>query len=152
MSLAFLPAAGGLTNIHLALLVPILAQIPSSRPAPSTTPAYLEFFELHAHILYPLLAVLVLVLLVAGILQAWRSQDLDGLAKAELKREIILEMRRQVGGVSAEALAKNLGLEPLKLVRLLEEMQKDGIVGCHTNTHRLTVWQVAGMGQTAPRR
>ncbi|MHB8877727.1 MAG: hypothetical protein ACYC8T_28890, partial [Myxococcaceae bacterium] len=80
------------------MLPPLLA-IPYSKPAGDTSPKYFEFLEHNAHIIYPLLAVLVLALLVAGILQAWRSQDLDGLAKAEFKREIILELRRQMGGV-----------------------------------------------------
>jgi len=121
------------------VFVPLLAQASYSKPPGATSPKYFEFLELNAHIIYPLLAVLVLALLIAGILQAWRTQDLDGLAKAELKREVILELRRVMGGATVE-------LEPFKLVKLLEEMQRDGIVACHTTSQRLTVWQLEGVG------
>jgi hypothetical protein len=126
------------------------AQAP--RPESAVSPKYFEFLEYNAHIIYPVLAILVLVLLIAGIFQAWRAQDLDGLQKAEFKREIILELRKQMGGMSAESIARSVGLEPFKLVKLLEEMQKDGIVGSHTNTHRLTVWQLRGIGPMANQR
>lgn len=149
------PVLSSLPSAALA----VLAQIPMpgdrppyAKPEGATSPKYFEFLELNAHIIYPVLAVLVLALLIAGILQAWRSQDLDGLAKAEFKREIILELRRELGGVSAEALSKRVGLESFKLVRLLEEMHKDGLVGCHTNTQRLTVWQIVGTGPAHHRK
>ncbi|MBX5484831.1 MAG: hypothetical protein IRZ16_23660 [Myxococcaceae bacterium] len=116
------------------------------KPASATDPGYIEFLERNTHIIYPALGVLVVVLLAVGILQAWRTQDLDGLAKAEYKREIILEIRRQVGGVTAEALSRAIGLETFKLLRLLEEMQRDGLLVSHTNTQRLTVWRVKGIG------
>lgn len=113
-------------------------------PPQASSPEYFELLESNAHIIYPLLGFLVVLLLVAGILHAWRTQDLDGLAKAELKREILLELRRQVSGVTAERLSKVVGLEPFKLVKVLEEMQNDGLLNSHTNTQRLTVWQVKG--------
>jgi hypothetical protein len=143
----FLPAPGAVTKIARAVYAPLLlAQASYQKPLGATSPKYFEFLELNAHIIYPLLAVLVLALLIAGILQAWRSQDLDGLAKAELKREVILELRRVMGGSTVETLSKAVGLEPFKLVKLLEEMQKDGIVGSHTTSQRLTVWQLVGVG------
>ena len=128
------------------MFVPLLAQASYSKPPGATSPKYFEFLELNAHIIYPLLAVLVLALLIAGILQAWRTQDLDGLAKAELKREVILELRRVMGGATVEVISRKVGLEPFKLVKLLEEMQRDGIVACHTTSQRLTVWQLEGVG------
>jgi hypothetical protein len=103
---------------------------------------YFELVEANAHIIYPVLAALVLALIVAGILQAWRAHDLDGMAKAKLKREVMGELRLQTGGTTAESLARAVKLEPFKLVRLLEEMQRDGLLMSHTNTHRLTVWQI----------
>ena len=115
--------------------LPVLALALAGRAsAPEPEPDYLELLERNSHIVYPALAVLVVVLLVLGILQAWRSQDLDGLQKVELKREIILELRRQIGGASAETLAKAIGLESFKTVKLLEELQRDGILISHTNT------------------
>ena len=92
---------------------------------------------------------LVLVLLVAGILQAWKTQDLDGLQKAELKREIVVHLRQEIGGAPAEQLARQVGITSIKLVRLLEEMQNDGILSSHTNTQRLTIWRLKGVGGRA---
>lgn len=116
------------------------------RPQDAASPEYFEMLERNTHIVYPVLAVLVLVVLVAGILQAWKTQDIDGLQKAEFKREIILELRRDTLGYSVESLAKRVKLEPLKLVRLLEEMQTEGIVMSVTNTQRLTTWRLKGVG------
>lgn len=110
------------------------------------SPRYFELLERNSHIVYPLLALLVVMLLVMGILQFWRAHDMDGLAKVELKREIIIELRKQMGGASAEELARAVGLAPLTTVRLLEEMQKEGILASHTNTTRLTVWRIKGVG------
>ncbi|HLL54941.1 MAG TPA: hypothetical protein VK447_15405 [Myxococcaceae bacterium] len=124
-----------------------LAQFPGvGNPRPNTPgalePRYFEFLERNSHIIYPAIAVLVLVLLVAGIIQAWRTQDMDALDKVEFKRELISELRRTMGGATAEVLGRAVGLEPFRAQRLLEELQKDGIVLSHTNTSRLTVWRI----------
>ncbi|MBK7862763.1 MAG: hypothetical protein IPJ65_29965 [Archangiaceae bacterium] len=119
---------------------------PVVKPVDSASPKYFELLENNTHIVYPVLAVLVLVMVVAGILQAWKTQDLDGLQKAEFKREIILELRRDTFGYSAESLSKRVKLEPLKLMRLLEEMQNEGLVHSVTNTQRLTTWRLKGVG------
>jgi hypothetical protein len=119
---------------------------PYQRPNDAAAPEYFELLERNTHIVYPVLAVLVLVVLVAGILQAWKTQDLDGLQKAEFKREIVLELRRDTLGYSVENLARKVKLEPLKLVRLLEEMQTEGVVISVTNTQRLTTWRLKGVG------
>ncbi|HZN91664.1 MAG TPA: hypothetical protein VFB81_03140, partial [Myxococcales bacterium] len=116
----------------------------ATAPEPETD--YLELLERNTHIIYPALAILVVALLVLGILEAWRSQDLHGLQKVELKRELILELRRQLGGASAETLAKAIGLESFKTVKLLEELQRDGIVISHTTSARLTTWRIKGVG------
>lgn len=115
------------------------------KPASDNAPEYVELLERNVHIVYPALAVLVLVLIVAGILQAWRTHDLDGLQKAELKREVVLELRKENHGAPAEAIAKVVGLEPFKLVKLLEEMQRDGVVSSHTTSDRLTIWRLRGL-------
>ena len=122
------------------------AWVLAARPVQEPETDYLELLERNSHVVYPALAVLVVALLVVGILEAWRSQDLDGLQKVELKREIILELRRQIGGASAETLARAIGLESFKTVKLLEELQRDGIVISHTNTARLTLWRMKGAG------
>jgi hypothetical protein len=110
-------------------------------------PGIVELLERNSHLLYPALAILALVHIVAGVLQAWRSQDLAGLEKAELKREIILHLRRQLGGsASGEELSRAIGLEGFKTQTLLEEMQKDGVLAPYTNTQHLTVWRLKGVG------
>ncbi len=130
----------------------LLPRLPGqgSRPPPSdTSPRYIELLELNSQYLYPLLAVAALALLVVGILQAWRTREIDGKAKAEFKREIITELRKNVAGCSAESLSRTVGLERLKLVKLLEEMQEEGAITSHTNTQRLQVWRLRGIGPGA---
>lgn len=116
------------------------------KPVDSLSGNYFDLLERNSHVIYPALGLLVLALLAFGIVSAWRSNELDGLQKIELKREIVLVLRRQVGGESVDAIAKSLGLEPFRTVRLLEEMQQDGILASHTNTERRTVWRVKGVG------
>ncbi len=112
------------------------------RPPSATTPRYIEFLEGNTHLAYPALAVLVLVLIALGILQAWRSEDMDGVQKAELKRDVIRELRREVHGMTADALSKAVGIPSLKLLRVLEEMQKDSILEARTDTRRITTWKM----------
>lgn len=146
-----------LLRIYVCLALAELPNIPGmpgykpeyQRPQDAASPEYFELLERNTHIVYPVLAVLVLVLVVGGILQAWKTQDLDGLQKAEFKREIILELRRDTLGYSVESLARKVKLEPLKLVRLLEEMQGEGVVMSVTNTQRLTTWRLKGVGPGA---
>lgn len=122
----------------------LLAQVDSSAIPESAR--FLELLERNTHILYPALAVLALGLIVAGVLQAWRSEDLAGLEKAELKREIILELRRQAGcSASGEQLARAIRLDSFKTFKLLEEMQRDGLIASHTNTQRLTLWRLKSL-------
>lgn len=119
---------------------------PPVRSEGATSVKYIELLENNANVIYPLLAVLVLVLLVVGILQAWRSHDFDGVQKAELKRSILLELRKDIFGCTADQLAKRVGLERHRLLKLLEALQQEGILTSHTNTERRTVWQLKGVG------
>ncbi|MFT3838547.1 MAG: hypothetical protein QM723_16335 [Myxococcaceae bacterium] len=125
--------------------------VPHQKHSGATSPLYIELLEQNSHIIYPALAILVLVLIVAGILQAWKTQDLDGLQKAELKKEIVVHLRQEIGGAPAEALARRVGVPPIKLMKLLEEMQKDNILSSHTNTDRLTIWRLKGAGPAQSR-
>jgi len=143
-----------LQPLHRVVLQALLAQAPDSyvKPVSAMDPAYFELLEKNTHFIYPALAILVLVLLVAGILQAWRTQDLDGLQKAELKREVILVLRRETHGAEAELLAREIGMAVLKLVKILEELQHDGIVVSVTNTQRKTFWSLKGINPGHRRR
>lgn len=131
----------------------LLAQADYTKPVSSMSPKYIELLEQNSHIIYPVLAVLTLVIIAAGVLQAWRTQDLDGLQKNEFKRAIVNELRRNISGMPGDQLAKSVGLDRLKTNRLLEQMQQEGLVVSHTNSQRLTVWRVRGATpEAAPRR
>ena len=105
---------------------------------------YLEWLENYSHILYPLMIVGVVVLIIAGILASLRTEGMAGLVKAEVRRLIIVELRQQMQGTSAEHLAKVLGLEPFRVVGLLDEMQREGLVTSYTSSDRRTTWQLKG--------
>jgi hypothetical protein len=87
------------------------------KPVSSLSPKYFELLEQNSHIIYPALAVLTLVLIAGGILQAWRTQDLDGLQKNEFKRAIVNELRSNISGLPGDLLAKAVGLDRLKTNR-----------------------------------
>jgi hypothetical protein len=131
----------------------LLAQLPllglasgPDRPASSVDPDYFEQLERNSHIIYPALGVLVMVLVALAILQASRAQDMDGAARAEFKKRIVDELRRHPAGLMAPELASLLELDRGKLVRLLDQMQQDGVLMSHTTTQRNTVWRVKGVG------
>ncbi|QDE88627.1 hypothetical protein BHS06_06385 [Myxococcus xanthus] len=131
----------------------LLAQADYAKPVSSLSPKYFELLEQNSHIIYPVVAILTLVIIAAGVLQAWRTQDLDGLQKNEFKRAIVNELRRNISGMPGDLLAKSVGLDRLKTNRLLEQMQQEGLVVSHTNSQRLTVWRVRGATpDAAPRR
>lgn len=146
-----------------ALLMPpsllslsLLAQLPipgmdrgPEKPASSVDPNYFELLERNSHIVYPALAVVVLGLITAAILQASKAQDMDGAVKVEFKRLIVDELRRYPAGLETPALAAATGLDRSKLVRLLDQMQQDGVLISHTTTQRQTVWRVKGVGGRA---
>jgi hypothetical protein len=120
-------------------------EVDYEQPTGSTNLPYLEVLENNTHIIYPALAIMVVVLIVAGILHAWKSDDLDSVVKAEAKREIVMQLRREMHGMSAERLKRMTGLEMTRLVRLLQEMQEDGLLTSHTNSQRQTTWVLKGL-------
>ncbi|HLT31133.1 MAG TPA: hypothetical protein VK013_13925, partial [Myxococcaceae bacterium] len=84
-----------------------------------------------------------------ALLSLMRRQDMDGKLKDKIKAELITELRLQVVGVTAEELARTVGLETFKTVRLLEEMQNDGVLISYNNTQRRQVWRLKGIGDAA---
>lgn len=116
-----------------------------AKPPGATDVKYLEFLENNTHLIYPLLAIAVLVLIALGVLQAWRTEDMDGVKKAEVKREVIRELRREVHGLTVERLAKAVAVPPFKLLKILEEMAEDGITEQRTDTTRRTTWRLKGL-------
>lgn len=102
--------------------------------------------EANRGIAYPALVGVTLALIVAGVLQQLRRHDMDGIQKSRVKAELINELRLQMVGVTADELARKVGLEKFKTVRLLEEMQGDGILFSYNNTERRQVWKLRGLG------
>ena len=131
----------------LATLVLALVDLPGQpppyeKPQSATDVRYIELLENNTHLIYPALAVLALVALVLGILQAFRKDDMEIVDKAEVKREIIRELRRQISGMTVEALSKAVALPRLKVDRLLQEMKDENIVDDRTDSHRTTTWRM----------
>jgi hypothetical protein len=108
-------------------------------------PGYMEFLEKNRGMIYPALAAFTLVMILVGILQAWRGHELDGVKKAELKKDIVIELRKNGGAASAELISRALGLEKFKTVKILEEMLVDGTLMTYTNTQRLAIWRLKSL-------
>lgn len=121
---------------------------PYAKPVGATKVKYIELLENNSHVIYPLLAVVVIVLIALGVIQAWRTEDMSGIQKAELKREIIRALRREIWGMTVEAISKNVGIPRLKLLKVLEEMQADNIVEARTDTQRVTTWKMKGLSNS----
>jgi hypothetical protein len=128
-----------------ALLLELPGELPYARPPSATAPRYFELLEQNTHLVYPALAVLVVTLIALGVIAAWRSGDVDGIEKAEVKRELVRELRRELHGVTVDQLARTLGVPSLKLLRLLEELAEQGIAECRTDTRRVTTWRLKGL-------
>lgn len=135
---------------HPALILPIAA---TNRflSLPDDHPLYpwLDRLERHAQGVYLGVAVVVLLLLALGIRQAWRSQELHSQEKIARRSELLRILRRERTGCSAEGLSREIGLPSLTLVRLLEELEDDGLVVSHTNTQRLTTWSIKASNEPA---
>lgn len=121
---------------------------PYAKPVGATRVKYIELLENNTHIIYPLIAVVVVAIIAFGVITAWRTEDMDGLQKAELKREIIRELRREIWGMTADALSKNVGIPRLKLLKVLEEMQADNILEARTDTSHVTTWKMKGLSNS----
>lgn len=116
------------------------------KPASSMAPKYFDMLEQNSHIVYPSLAGLTLLLVVVGIFQAWKSQDMDGLTKNEFKRAIVNELRRNLSGLPGDMIARAVGLDRLKTVKLLEQMQQEGMVSSYMSSSQMMLWRVRGAG------
>ncbi|MFW6369181.1 MAG: hypothetical protein ACOC0J_01205 [Myxococcota bacterium] len=88
----------------------------------------LGFMEKHGGLLLPLLAVLMLILLVAGVVSAWKTPEIAGAEKARLKGEIIRTLRSHIGWMTAQEVADRLEIETHTAAALMNEMQQDGVL------------------------
>jgi hypothetical protein len=123
----------------------ILPALLSQADPPAPAARHFELLEQNAHIIYPLLGGLALLLVVLAVRQAWQARTADPKVKDELKRELMFELKRQVRGASTQALAQTLRLNPKAADRLLSEMEKDGLVSRRTPGPE-PLWQVRGVG------
>ncbi len=132
--------------IRAVLLIDLPGDPPRyTKPAGSAEVRYFELLENNSHIIYPIIAVSVVALIAFGVISAWRSEDMDGLKKAEAKREIIRLLRREVYGMTADHLAKSCSVPGGRMLKLLEEMAEANIVESRTDTSRVTTWRMKGL-------
>jgi hypothetical protein len=103
-----------------------------------------EFLDAHSEVLYPVLAVGVLVLVFLGVVMALKNNDLDLSTRIKFKREIIRELRLRIAGVSTDDLADMLKTPPQKLEPLLSEMAKDGSIAARMRKKQ-QLWVVKGI-------
>ncbi|HEX8825995.1 MAG TPA: hypothetical protein VF794_39150 [Archangium sp.] len=134
--------------LPLPILPALLAQL-SFLGLDSGSENYFELLERNSHIIYPSLGLMVLGLVALAIFQTAKAQELDGATRNELKRRIVEELRRYPAGLQTPELASAMGVERGKLVRLLNQMQDDGVLISHVTTQRHTVWRVKGIGGRA---
>lgn len=139
-----------MTPVLLARLLLLLPEIPGEapryvKPVGSAYVRYFEWLENNTHVVYPIIAVSVVALIAFGVISAWRTEDVDGLKKAETKREIIRLLRREVYGMTADRLAKSLEIPGGRMLKLLEEMADANIVESRTDTSRVTTWRMKGL-------
>src|SRR5690349_8203512 len=99
---SYLPGRVHFSSVKLLLALLDMPGEPPKyvKPVGSASVKYIEALENNTHIVYPALAILMVALIAFGIISAWRSEDSDGLKKAEMKREIIRELRREVYGMT----------------------------------------------------
>lgn len=112
---------------------------------PDLQTAY-AWIEANRGVVYPVLVGGTILIIAMGILSQLRRQDMDGKLKDKIKAELIRELRLQLVGVTADELSRTVGLEKFKTVRLLEEMQTDGLLISYNNTQRRQVWKLRGLG------
>ena len=93
--------------------------------------------EKHGGLLLPLLALLMLVLLVAGVVSAWKTPEIAGAEKARLKGEIIRTLRSHIGWMTAQEVGEALGIETHTAATMMDEMKKDGVLVSGTIDSRL---------------
>ncbi len=89
---------------------------------------WVDIIDEHAGILLPALAITTIVVLVAGVIHAWKTPEIAGAARAHVKGEIIRLLRNKLGWMTAQQVGEKLGLETHTAATLLEEMKRDGIV------------------------
>ncbi len=87
-----------------------------------------DFIEQNSRILLPLLALLMVVLLVASVINAWKTPEIAGAEKARLKGEIIRTLRSHIGWMTAQEVAEKLDIETHTAASLMDEMKRDGVL------------------------
>ncbi|MBL9038899.1 MAG: hypothetical protein JNG84_10315, partial [Archangium sp.] len=87
----------------------------------------------------PALLLGALAVIVVGIFVAMRGDGLglDGVQRSEVKREIIRQLRANVGGLTTDALADSVAMRSRQVAMLLAEMLRDNVVERHDAVWRM---------------
>lgn len=104
----------------------------------------ISWIERYGFVLYPVLAIGTIGLIAVAIVSTLRSDEISGLAKVEYKRAIIAMLRREVGGLPVEKIAKELKQNASRTARLLESLKEDGILVERTISKR-KIWRLRGL-------
>jgi hypothetical protein len=136
--------------VFIALLLRLAIDLPGQpkdypKPPSALAPSYIEVLEENTHLIYPVLGLLAVLLIAAGVMQALKTDDLSGIEKAEIKRDLVRELRGRVTGYTAEELAKRLGIANLRMLKVLEQMAQEGVLEAITDSHRHTTWRLKGL-------
>lgn len=91
---------------------------------------------------FPALAALAILLVLGGVINAWRAQSSETQKARTLGRQVLRALRRQPAGATADSLARELQVAPHRLAGLLEELQRKRRISSHTTSDRRTMWVI----------
>jgi hypothetical protein len=113
---------------HVPALQTILLAVPRGRPPPDGPQQLWEWIEAHSELVYPAVAICILGLIIGAALAFFRSEELGAEKAGQLKREIMLLLRRRVSGVGVDQVAAELQIDRLVAGRLLSELEQEGMI------------------------
>lgn len=133
--------------ITIRLLLPDFPGQPPKyvKPVGSNDTRYFELIENYAHIIAPVVVITVVALVSFTIITVWRRKDIERSTKAELKREIVRQLRREVYGMGAARLAQLLGADEDVMLNVLEEMAEDNMVELYADSSGHASWRMKGL-------
>ena len=113
---------------YASILRSLVLAAPKGRPAPDGPQQLWEWIEAHSELVYPAVALCILGLIVGAALAFFRSNELGAEKAGQLKREIMLLLRRRVSGVGVDQVAAELQVDRMVAARLLTELEQEGMI------------------------
>lgn len=113
---------------YASILRSLVLAAPRSRPAPDGPQQLWEWIEAHSELVYPAVALCILGLIVGAALAFFRSNEFGAEKAGQLKREIMLLLRRRVSGVGVDQVAAELQVDRMVAARLLTELEQEGLI------------------------